>query len=160
MTTIHIESSNTQKLDLDRLGNIPADYKHHQRLVTPGPELSLSGAYLKWYDIHRSELTITPELIQESRDFLQTEADGERLNLENQLGFVLLHRCDTVVFLFVNTWRNINELWNVVYFKDLTNVVSFQPVLKEGHAPAFCIWEMAPMNWQRSSSTNLDTGFF
>jgi len=137
--------------DLGNLGNIPQEYEHHQRLVTPGLALSLGDAYLKWYDIHRSELSITEELIQESRSFLQAEVQAGRLNIQNELGFVLLHRCDSVVFLFMNTWRNLNELWNIVYFKDLTNDGTFQPVLKEGHAPAFCVWEMAPIWHERQA---------
>ena len=40
--------------DLTELGNVPAAYRHHDRVVAPGEDLVLPGARLKWYDLHRA----------------------------------------------------------------------------------------------------------
>lgn len=130
---------------LGNLGNVPKVYEHRQKRVTPGKDLSVPDAYLKWYDIYPSDKTLSQELQQESRAFVQLEVEKGKLSIENQLGFVILHSCDSVIFLIIATWCNTNELWKTVYSKS--------PLQKEGftlfplgtHAPAFCVWEMAPV---------------
>lgn len=137
---------------INQLGNVSTAYSHHLRLVTPGADLSLPGAYLKWYDIRRAEVSITPALRQESRDFLMAEAKAGRLALKNELGFVMLHQCDTVVFLFVDTWRNENELWKTLYYKDLVNEGGFQLFVVEGDLlPGFCVWELTAVWHEREA---------
>lgn len=137
---------------ISQLGNVSTAYNHHLRLVTPGADLSLPRAYLKWYDIRRAEVSISPALRQESREFLAAESKAGRLALKNELGFVMLHQCDTVVFLFVDTWRNENELWKTLYYKDLVNGGGFQPHVFEGsHLPAFCVWELTAVWHEREA---------
>ncbi len=58
---------------LDRLGNIPKAYEQRNKLVTPGNDLNLPHAYLKWYNIRQSDVTLSQELCQESRAFVQSE---------------------------------------------------------------------------------------
>jgi hypothetical protein len=135
--------------DLGELGNIAGAYRHHQRLATPGTDISFPGVYLKWYNLRRPEVEISQELVQESRDFLQLEVENGKLRFDNQLGFVILHHCSSVVFLIVSTWHNTNELWKTLYMKDLENGGDFQLFEAEGYVPAFCVWELAPV-WHES----------
>lgn len=130
---------------LDRLGNVPQEYRHGQKMTTPGADVSLPNAYLKWYNTYRPEEKISEQEVEESRAFLQDEVAQGRFNIDDQLGFVVLHRCDKVYFLIICTWRNVNELWDTVYVKDLTPGSEYKPVAIEGHKPTFCVWELAPI---------------
>src|SRR5215216_4346326 len=126
---------------LATMGNVvPEGYSYAKKLVTPGQDLSLPNAYLKWYDIRLPEVEITPEQVAESRAFVAAEA--QRLKFANELGFVLLHRAGPVLLLLLTTWRNTNELWESVYVKDLTQAGGYQPIkFASSHRGTFCVWE-------------------
>lgn len=146
---------------LASLGNVvPEGYQYYQKLVTPGENLILPNACLKWYNIYRPDLAIAPALIEESRAFLAAEI--QRLNLEGELGFVLLHHVGSALLLLLQTWRGTNEIWESVYTKDLTHPGAYQPLLFEGtHRGTFCVWELGPIwhernAWVRFLSSNRD----
>jgi hypothetical protein len=74
--------------DLAALGNVvPEGYTYAKKLVTPGQDLSLPNAYLKWYDIRLPEVEITPAQVLETRAFVAAEV--QRLKFANELGFVM-----------------------------------------------------------------------
>jgi hypothetical protein len=134
---------------IERLGNVvPEGYLYYQKLVTPRTDLSLPSAYLKWYDIYPADAEITPEQFAESRSFLATEAP--KLKLENELGFVLLHRASTVLLLLLTTWRNTNEMWESVYVKEVASAEDYRPINFAGtHRGTYCVWELAPIWHER-----------
>ena len=70
-------------------------------------------------------------------------ADSSAIPLDDDLGFVILHRCgQSFYFLLVSTWRNDNELWETVWAKD-GDASGFHPWPLEGsHRPTFCVWEL------------------
>ena len=137
--------------NLPSLGNVvPQGYSYYQKLVTPQPDLSLPNAYLKWYDINRPKREITAELREETRAFIAAEAQSGRLQIEGDLGFVLLHLCDSVLLLMVNTWRSTNEIWESAYTKDLTQPGSYHlNTFPTSHRATFCVWELAPIWHER-----------
>jgi hypothetical protein len=117
-------------------------YRHAPKRVTPGEPLELPGAVLKWYAVHPEDRTVSAELTRLARSRLTAtppEAKG--------LGFVLLHRCgQDFYFLIVCTWRNSNELWETVLYKDGDAMPGFAPFPRDGgHKPAFCVWELVPV---------------
>jgi hypothetical protein len=63
------------------------------------------------------------------------------------LGFVILHRCGAdFYFLIVCSWRNENELWSTVFYKNDEAMPAFAAWPRDGsHKPAFCVWELAPV---------------
>jgi hypothetical protein len=136
---------------LNRLGNVvPEGYHDSQKLVTPGEDLSLPKVYLKWYEIRPPEGEISPAQVAESRAFL--EAEVERLEIEGELGFVLLHQAGPVLLLLLNTWRNTNEIWLSAYFKDPTQAEGYQPFLFEkSHRATYCVWELGPIWHERNA---------
>ena len=69
------------------------------------------------------------------------------------LGFVILHRCGKdFYFLIVSTWRNNNELWESVFYKDGDAMADFAPFPREAfHKPTFCVWEMAPVFYEQKA---------
>ncbi|HET6210172.1 MAG TPA: hypothetical protein VFD94_07310 [Jatrophihabitans sp.] len=125
------------------LGNIPADYRHHEKLISPGPDLALPGSYLKWYDVRRPEVEIPAELAAEGRQFLAEEVAAGRLAIDGELGFVICHRCgESFYFLLVCTWRNQNEMWESVYAQDLAVGGGFALVPQDDHLEVICVWEL------------------
>lgn len=120
---------------------IDAGYQHIPKRVTAGEPLEMSGVTLKWYGVHPEDRAVPAEITRMARAYLSTatlEARG--------LGFVVLHRCgNDFYFLIVSTWRNSNELWETVFYKD-RSMSDFAPFAREGdHKPTFCVWELVPV---------------
>jgi hypothetical protein len=136
------------RVDVSSLRSVAATYLHHQRLVTPGEGITLGSARLKWYDIRRPQTEVPTGLVKASRDFLRNEVEIGRLAIDNELGFVILHRADgpkspdTVALLLVTTWRSANELWKTFYFKEVDGGASYQELVSGSSSPAFCVWEL------------------
>jgi hypothetical protein len=131
-------------------GSVSASYSHRAKTITPAAGLTLPGAHLKWYDVHGVDQTVADEVRAQARDFLRAEAAGGGLDLRDELGFAILHRCgESFHFLLVSTWRGDNELWETVYAKDGGPFGHFpQPGTHRG---TFCVWEMgAVLHEQRA----------
>lgn len=135
------------------LGNVvPDGYEYREKLATPGEDLSLPNAYLKWYDLRYPDREIAGELVAESRTFLAEEV--ERLNIKGELGFVILHLCESVALLLLTTWRNTNEMWEAVYVKDLGGAGTYQPLVYENNQRGtYCVWELATVWHERHAWT-------
>ena len=44
------------------------------------------------------------------------------------------------------TWRNSNELWETVFYKDGDAMQRFEIFPREAaHKPVFCVWELIPV---------------
>lgn len=133
---------------------IEAGYQHKPKRVTPLAHLDTSGAVLKWYGVYPEDRPITDELTRLARQHLTTislEAKG--------MGFVLLHRCGAdFYFLIVCTWRNSNETWETVYYKDGDAMADFALFARDGiHKPAFCVWELVPVWHEQQAWTRFLT---
>jgi hypothetical protein len=125
----------------DDLG-IDPEYRHFPKRAIPGVALRLPGAALKWYAVNAEERPVPDEIAILARSYL------ERGPLEVRgLGFVILHRCGAdFYFLLVSTWRNNNELWEAVFYKDGDAMTEFAPFPRDdSHKPTFCVWELAPV---------------
>jgi hypothetical protein len=117
-------------------------YQHTPKQVLPQPPLALPGALLKWYALFPTDQPIPDAVRQAAGDVLTTPA----LTAQG-FGFVILHRCGAdFYFLIVATWRNNNELWETVFYKDGDAMPAFAPFPREGrHLPTFCVWELVPV---------------
>ena len=138
---------------LERLGNVvPKGYIYYQKMVTPGEDISLPRAYLKWYALRHLDAEIPQELVEETRAFVAAEV--ERLKMQDELGFVLLHECRPALLLMIMTWRNTNEIWESVYAKDMRRAEGYQPTTFEtSHRGTFCVWELGPVWHERQAWT-------
>lgn len=133
---------------VDADSGIDAGYQHESKRVTPLDPLDLSGAVVKWYGVYPEDRLIPEEVTRLARNRLTTtslEARG--------MGFVLLHRCGgEFYFLIVCTWRNSNELWETVFYKDGDAMSDFVPFPRDGvHKPAFCVWELVPVWYEQQA---------
>jgi hypothetical protein len=121
---------------------VSTEYRHAPKHVTVGETLTLPQAILKWYAVHPREQPIAEKVTRLARAYLTNEPPEAR-----GLGFVVLHRCgNDFYFLIVCTWRNSNELWQTVFYKDGDSMADFAPFPREGaHKPTLCVWELVPV---------------
>ena len=126
---------------LDRSGQVRPGYVHGPKLARPGSMLVLDEAVLKWYDVAPEAAPVSLGVRELAYDALCRGARSGELELDGDLGFVILHRCgQSFYFLIVSTWRNDNELWETVWAKDGG---AFEPWPTDGtHRPTFCVWEL------------------
>ncbi len=137
---------------LAKLGNVvPKGYMYYEKRISPALDLALPQAYLKWYNIYPAGAEITAEQMADCRAFVQAEVQAGRLKLEDELGFIILHRAGPMLLLMVNTWRNTNEIWESVYARDVTQAASeWRPILFESeHRGTFCVWELGAVWHER-----------
>ena len=122
---------------------VEAGYLHLTKAITPAKPITLGECALKWYDIAPADEHVPSDIQVLARGNLRAAADSGVLDLDDDLGFVILHRCgESFYFLLVSTWRNDNELWETVWAKD-GDAAGFHPWPLEGtHRPTFCVWEL------------------
>jgi hypothetical protein len=137
---------------LTSLGNVvPEGYEYREKVITPREGLSLPGAYLKWYDINLPGVEITQEQVAESRRYLAAEVEAGRLKLEDDLGFVLLHRAGPMLLLMVIVWRNTNELWESTYLKEAASAEKYRPSPLDRPWGTYCVWELGAVWHERNA---------
>ena len=119
-------------------------YRHSAKQIEPGPTIALGDTVLKWYDIAPADRPVPSGVQVLARGTLRAAAEAGSLELDDELGFVILHRCgESFYFLIVCTWRNENELWESVWAKESEDDVAFRPWPADGpHRPTFCVWEL------------------
>jgi hypothetical protein len=128
--------------------SVAPSYVHRVKLCTPGEEIKVGGARLKWYDIGRADERVEPHVRGMARTFV------EQLDVPGDLGFVMLHRCggEGFYFLLVQTWRNENELWESVYAKQSADEPGFSAFALPGlHRGAFCVWELGAVRAEQQA---------
>jgi hypothetical protein len=103
---------------LDELATIPQDYRHVAESIVAADDLRLPAAYLKWYDICLPDRIIPAQIRDEARAFVRAEADAGRVEFRNEFGFALLHLDGEGFFLLVCVWRDVKEMWQVLYGRD------------------------------------------
>lgn len=122
------------------LGVDPA-YVHRPKEVTVRDPVIAGSALLKWYEVHAPGAPVPEEV----RGLAQAAFRDGRLAVEG-FGFVVLHRCgESFHFLIASTWRNENELWQAVWYRDGA-MERFEEFPRDGgQKPTFCVWELVPV---------------
>jgi len=125
---------------------VAAGYTHAPKVARPGTLLSVGDAILKWYEVAPAGAPV-PRSVRE----LAYESLCREWELEDDLGFAVLHRCGReFYFLLVSTWRNDNELWETVLAKQSDEHERFEPWPADGpHRPTFCVWELGVVCHER-----------
>jgi len=119
---------------------VATDYRHRDKLVTPRGTIQHGKARLKWYDLAPAEEPVPDQVRQLAQRYLSSTP----LDLGDDLGFVILHRCGRgFYFLLVSSWRGNNELWESVYAKASDAHPDFALfTFADSHRGTFCVWEM------------------
>lgn len=124
--------------------HVESTYTQRSKLIQPRPPIEVEGARLKWYNVAPADQPVAAEIEAMGRAYLIAEGKAARLTFDDDLGFVVLHRCgESFYFLLVSTWRGSNELWESVYAKPTAAATDFSVWPREGrHVPTFCVWEL------------------
>ncbi len=140
-------------LNLSDLGNvIPKGYNYYKKKITPGLQLNLPDACLKWYELHPPDIKITDNQVQGTKAFIEAETKTGRLKLENELEFVILHRAGDYLLLLITTWRNTNEMWESIYFKKADQFENYVPMkFNNDHKGTYCVWELGIVLHERNA---------
>ena len=127
---------------IENNSGIDADYQHKSKRVRISDSFTTSDIVLKSYEVYPENRPVPDEIIQTARTYL-AQADLAARGM----GFVLLHRCgEDFYFLIVCTWRNSNELWETVFYKDGNEMADFALFPRDGvHKPTLCVWELVPV---------------
>jgi len=138
---------------------VRAGYRHHDRLVTPGDDITGPGVHphhLKWYDLRIVGTGVPAEIARAARDAVGREiatglAGGDASDAGGEtLGLVVLHVSDPITYLIIGTWRGNQELWTTTMVRP-TAGGAFGVVSAGSHVPALCVWEMAPVWHERQA---------
>lgn len=134
------------------LGNIPAEYRHIPKLITPADDLVLPNAHLKWYDVRPVGADIPDELAELAREHVCSEVAAGHLKIDGELGFVIHHLCgESFYFVIVCTWRNINEMWESVYARQAADGTPFRLVPQGTHLEVICVWELGAVQHEQQA---------
>jgi hypothetical protein len=131
---------------------VDAGYRHVAKHAQPASSIGVGDALLKWYDVAPDDDPVPREVQALARRVLDDAVNVGALQLGDELGFVILHRCGTAGFhfLLVCTWRNENELWETVWARRDDADPVFHPwVVEDGHRPTFCVWELGVVAHER-----------
>ena len=133
---------------------VQPDYVHRPKLAIAGEPLEVGSTRLKWYEVWPGAQTTAPASVDRSRAFVEEEIASGRLELGSELGFVIRHHCEAVVFLIVSTWRGANELWETVYEAPPdTDGESYDLKAFDGHRATYCVWELGIVVHERDAWT-------
>ena len=135
---------------------VAPDYRHVPKEVVPADAVQTRSALLKWYDVHPLARPIPVAVSTLAR----AAVESGRLPMQG-LGFVVLHRCGAdFYFLIACSWRNENELWETVWYKNGDAMHDFAVFPRDpAHLPTYCVWELAPIwheqqAWSRFLTTD------
>lgn len=146
---IELGHGTNQKLyDMTQISEAtPVDptYRHYEKATQSHGVVHPNNSRLKWYDIARSDQPIGSSIRNLAQTFLSNQPGSSGVPCENELGFVLLHRCgEGFYFLMLCTWRENNELWKTVYYLEAQTMADFALFPQEKqHKGTFCVWEMS-----------------
>jgi hypothetical protein len=145
---------------LDSGAGLDDGYRHIVKKVRSHSPLLTEGALFKWYEVHAPDREVPDSISAMARTYLEStplEARG--------FGFVILHRCgEDFYFLIVSTWKNSNEVWETVFYKDGDAMSDFALFPRDAqHKPVFCVWELVPVwheqqAWVRFLTSSRDEG--
>ena len=119
-------------------------YLHYEKAIRAHGIIRPNNSRLKLYDIARSDQPVVSSIRTLAQKILSPQSASLGVPCENELGFVLLHRCgEGFYFLLLCTWRENNELWKTVYYLDAQSMPDFAIFpQEEQHKGTFCVWEM------------------
>ncbi|MEV0678815.1 hypothetical protein AB0I60_20085 [Actinosynnema sp. NPDC050436] len=145
----------TTNLDhLAKLTSVDPDYRHYPKEVValPDHDLVLPDSHLKWYEVRKADAVVDPEVRAQGHRFLQDEVAAGRLALSGDLGFVVHHLCgESFHFVIACTWRNNNEMWLSVFYREVTQHEGFQKLEQGPHLQVVCVWELGAVLHERAA---------
>lgn len=129
---------------------VAPDYRHYPKWVRPTSALQTPEVYFKWYLIYPETLPIVDEERLEAQAFIGEEVESGRLELKDEVGFVVQHRTPEWMILYVCTWRGNNEIWETLYHRKLPGG-SFVKHRRTDTTGTFCVWVMSAVRHEQQA---------
>lgn len=137
--------------DLRNVGNIPATYQHHRRVVAPGQALYFDRLLLKWYEISLQDNPASDPVTCEVRNYVEQLVTSGVVPTGHGLGFVIFHH-SVLTYLIIGVWDAHQELWTAHYVRDPQDAQpEFQRVIPGVSGNTLCVWELAPVWYERQA---------
>jgi hypothetical protein len=136
---------------LDRIGDVPSRYVHHDRRVEPRDPLIGSTSILKWYNVYDLADVVPDGLESMSRSKTRELLESGVVQPEYGMGLVILHHSSANDFLMVGGWRGHQEYWHSVFLRAANSNEPWVQVELGAFAPIMCVWEMSPVWHERNS---------
>lgn len=130
---------------------VAPDYRHTQKSIRSGPALVTADVYLKWHLIYPEHLPIPDEQVLEAQTLLREEISTGRLDLKDEVGFVVQHRTAGFLILYVCTWRGNNEVWETLYHKRVDADTGYEILQRENTSPTFCVWVLSAVTHEQKA---------
>lgn len=130
--------------------NVEASYRHYPKQIRPASALQTPEVYLKWYLIYPETLLISEQERLEAQEYLRDELEAGRLELKNEVGFVVQHRTAEWMILYVCTWRGNNEIWETLYHRKLPGG-GFTKHKRDDTTGTFCVWVMSAVRHEQQA---------
>lgn len=127
--------------------HVSAAYVHYPKHSVPRAMLRLGTSELKLYHLEKPDEPVPEAIAASARDLLAGEGMAAA-GLEDDCGFVILHRCGAdFYFLLLGVWRGSNEIWEAVWYRDagMARFAPFDPAYPARAGalrPTFCVWEL------------------
>jgi hypothetical protein len=122
----------------DQFGQVNADYVHVPKMMQSAPPLSAPGLFQKWYLVHPHDKPFDVQDVAAAQAFLMSEVEAGQLELYNEIGFTVQHRCNGIDIFYVCSWRENNELWETIYYKPHGG--AFQVAPRGTKTATYCVW--------------------
>jgi hypothetical protein len=122
--------------------HVEPSYRHYSKRVAPAPALVRPDIHLKWYTLAVPERMHSAAEVTDAQAFIASEIGINRLELRNEIGFVVQHRVATADVFYVCSWNGNNELWETHYYRPLSTG-QFEVGRHGTKFPTFCVWVLS-----------------
>lgn len=137
------------KLDFGDVGRMPTSYQLQDRMLTARDPLILPGAFLKWYELRKSDESIPECLINEAQTLVTEEIANRRIAVDYGVGFVVLQYATPLTSLIVGSWHKNQEFQETHYTRDLAAGTPFESAEADDSTAA--VWDLVPLLQERQA---------
>lgn len=136
---------------LERIGDVPMMYVHHDRRVEPSDPLPTETGLFKWQNgfAEADPVTANPE------GSARTEAvrflDSGVALAQYGMGLMVPHHSTEQNFLLIGSWRGHQEFWQHALFRAVNSVGAWTVTELGTMSPIACLWEMSPIWHERNA---------
>jgi hypothetical protein len=123
--------------------HVADDYRHYAKQARPVAALVADDVHLKWYSLAVPERRHSTADIARAQEFMLGEIRGGRLELTNEVGFVVQHRVRDADIFYACSWNGNNELWETHYYLAHRPDATFEIGRHGTKFPTFCVWVLA-----------------
>lgn len=133
-------------LNLEKLGNVPDEYRHHRRLVVPGDPIVTDNLILKWYEISLPDHPAPERVLDAARAMVRESIENGSTPSGHGFGLAILHQSTALTYVIIGVWTANQELWTAHFTRESADIDgTFERVIPGVDGSTLCVWELAPV---------------